>query len=500
MLIPMPNQVAKPRRGERAEAALEAEQFRLLTDFSPTMQWTARPDGSAEFFNARVLEYTGRSQAQLEGWGWRDVVHPDDWERCLARWTKAFGKGQPYEVEYRLRRRDGRYLWHLGTAMPQREGGRILRWFGSCTEIENQKRAERLREKARGALQALVQERAGAADAAGARAVAPARETGDRLRSIMMLWSDFYWETDQEHRFTVLEAGGRFDPTRFVSSRIGKTRWETPSVLPDAEGWRRHREVLAARLPFRDFETARQSEDGAVHHYLVDGEPVFDASGAFLGYRGVGREITARKLAERALAESNRQLRSFLDSMPAIAWIKDSTFRYRWLSASFCRLHGKTPEEMIGRKDVEVWPEDLARQFRKNDELALRAGGPVQFAERAPFADGSEGRWLVVKFPLPDASGAVGVAGIGFDVTDAVLEAVPENATTASPLDRLSARERQVMQLVVDGLTSAEAGERLGLSRKSVETYRSRLMAKLGIEDLPTLVKFALRHGLTTRR
>jgi DNA-binding CsgD family transcriptional regulator len=56
------------------------------------------------------------------------------------------------------------------------------------------------------------------------------------------------------------------------------------------------------------------------------------------------------------------------------------------------------------------------------------------------------------------------------------------------------------MQLIVDGRTSAEVAAQLGLSPKSVDTYRSRLMAKLNIEDLPALVKFAIRHELTTNR
>ncbi|MGI5915302.1 MAG: response regulator [Anaerolineae bacterium] len=67
-----------------------------------------------------------------------------------------------------------------------------------------------------------------------------------------------------------------------------------------------------------------------------------------------------------------------------------------------------------------------------------------------------------------------------------------------SPLMRLSVREREVLQLVVEGKSSAEIAETLALSPKTVETYRSRLMQKLGIDDLPTLVKFAIQHGLTT--
>ena len=72
------------------------------------------------------------------------------------------------------------------------------------------------------------------------------------------------------------------------------------------------------------------------------------------------------------------------------------------------------------------------------------------------------------------------------------------SARAGHPLDRLSARERQVLKLVVDGRTSLQIATQLGLSSKSVDTYRSRMMAKLGIDDLPGLVKFAIRHGITT--
>lgn len=66
------------------------------------------------------------------------------------------------------------------------------------------------------------------------------------------------------------------------------------------------------------------------------------------------------------------------------------------------------------------------------------------------------------------------------------------------PLEPLSAREREVLRYTVEGRTIAETAQQLGLSPKSVETYRSRMMTKLGIEDLPALVKFAIRHGITS--
>ena len=67
-----------------------------------------------------------------------------------------------------------------------------------------------------------------------------------------------------------------------------------------------------------------------------------------------------------------------------------------------------------------------------------------------------------------------------------------------NPIERLSARERQVLQLIVEGRSSAEVAERLSLSPKSVDTYRSRMMKKLEIDDLASLVKFAIRHGITS--
>lgn len=79
-----------------------------------------------------------------------------------------------------------------------------------------------------------------------------------------------------------------------------------------------------------------------------------------------------------------------------------------------------------------------------------------------------------------------------------VLEDYLHGRAADDPLEKLSARERQVMQLVVEGRTSAEIAALLNLSPKSIDTYRSRMMTKLAVEDLPALVKFAIRHGITT--
>ena len=125
---------------------------------------------------------------------------------------------------------------------------------------------------------------------------------------------DVYWESDAQHRFTRQEFAERLTDAPPPNSEIGKTRWEIPYVEPDEEAWRKHRAMLDAHLPFRDFELARPTPDGGKRYVSVSGMPVFDEFGRFVGYRGVGRHITDRKLAE---AEHRAHV-WFLESMDRI--------------------------------------------------------------------------------------------------------------------------------------------------------------------------------------
>ena len=133
--------------------------FRELTDAIPHMVWSTRPDGLDDYYNRRVYEYTGLSHAQLEGRRWlAAIVHPEDLERCETLWNRALAEGSRYEIEYRLRRHDGAYLWQLGTAEPLREGNRIVRWFGTLTDIDARKKAEQQVEESRLMLERALRE------------------------------------------------------------------------------------------------------------------------------------------------------------------------------------------------------------------------------------------------------------------------------------------------------------------------------------------------------
>lgn len=124
------------------------ELYALIAEATPVQLWTAQPDGRLDYVNRQVTEYFGRSEQQMKGEGWQDVVHPTDLPNTLTLWTRALAEGTPYRTEFRLQRAsDGFYRWHLGLALPVRdENGEIIRWVGSNTDIDDQKRATEVRQ------------------------------------------------------------------------------------------------------------------------------------------------------------------------------------------------------------------------------------------------------------------------------------------------------------------------------------------------------------------
>jgi PAS domain S-box-containing protein len=138
------------RELQRSQEAVRAseERFRFLADFIPPLVWASRPDGTLEYVNRRCAEYFGVPEASVIADGWWRFVHPDDLSAAAARWNEAVRSGSTYDAEYRLRRADGAWRWHLDRGSPLRgEDRAIVRWFGTCTDVDDQRRAqEALRE------------------------------------------------------------------------------------------------------------------------------------------------------------------------------------------------------------------------------------------------------------------------------------------------------------------------------------------------------------------
>lgn len=128
-----------------AEQAMRASEtlFRTLAQALPNQVWSAPPDGVLDWYNERVYSYSGHQAGELDGGRWTGMVHADDLGAAGAAWQHALATGSTYEIEFRLRDRDGNYRWHLGRALPIRDdAGTIMRWVGTNTDIEDQKAAE----------------------------------------------------------------------------------------------------------------------------------------------------------------------------------------------------------------------------------------------------------------------------------------------------------------------------------------------------------------------
>ncbi|MGA9383301.1 MAG: PAS domain S-box protein, partial [Phormidium sp.] len=136
-------QLLEKKQAARAKAEENEQYYRLLTEAIPQIVWTTKPNGLTDYFNNRWYEYTGLTIEESIGWGWQTVIHPEDQEFSHLLWLLAVETGNTYEVEYRIRAQDGTYRWYLGRGLPVRDKhGQIVRWFGTCTDIEDQKQAQ----------------------------------------------------------------------------------------------------------------------------------------------------------------------------------------------------------------------------------------------------------------------------------------------------------------------------------------------------------------------
>lgn len=120
--------------------------FRAMADNIPQLAWMARPDGFIFWYNRRWFDYTGTTLEDMQGWGWRKVQHPEHVERVVARIQRSWDTGEPWEDTFPLRGADGQYRWFLSRARPIADAaGRIVLWFGTNTDVTEQRQAEELR-------------------------------------------------------------------------------------------------------------------------------------------------------------------------------------------------------------------------------------------------------------------------------------------------------------------------------------------------------------------
>jgi PAS domain S-box-containing protein len=134
-------------RRQAEDALAESEQqLRFMANSMPQLVWVSRPDGYHEYYNQQWYEYTGTKQGSTDGEGWSELFHVDDRHHARKVWKHSLKTGEPYEIEYRLYHAPTKsYRWVIGRALPYRdESGEIIKWYGTCTDIDQQKRASKI--------------------------------------------------------------------------------------------------------------------------------------------------------------------------------------------------------------------------------------------------------------------------------------------------------------------------------------------------------------------
>jgi diguanylate cyclase (GGDEF)-like protein/PAS domain S-box-containing protein len=257
-----------------AEKALRESEERYQETFELAAIGIAHVDAGGRFTSANrwLCELLGYTKEELLGLTVKQVSHPDDKNATdEVRAKLRDGRINSFQVEKRYLRKNGSVVWvGLTVAVKRGSSGDPLYDISVVEDISARKQAE---------------------DAL--------RESEERFRSLTALSSDTFWEQDEQYRFTSVSGvdTGKITQTR-VDLILGKKRWEQDFANMSADDWAKHIAILDARQPFRDLELSRADESGKTVWIAISGEPVFDSSGAFKGYRGVGKEISERKTDE----------------------------------------------------------------------------------------------------------------------------------------------------------------------------------------------------------
>jgi len=249
------------------------------------------------------------------------------------------------------------------------------------------------------------------------------RLSEQRFRDLTSLSADWFWETDAEHRISWLSGGSAVAALFGGEMAHGKRLWEVPGMEVEPRALVEHFERLRredAQLPFFDFVISRDAGGpGSTRRtHAVKGKPHYDAAGSFLGYRGVGQDITEKRSAERALAERERRFRDVLDASGEYVWETDAGWRYTFLSERVETVLGYPRHEMIARTPREFMPLGEAQAI---DEWFAKHDARSGFRDLVHRSLTKSGRvvWQSVNcVPVFDAAGRLsGYRGTGADIT-----------------------------------------------------------------------------------
>jgi two-component system, cell cycle sensor histidine kinase and response regulator CckA len=312
------------------EAPPDGHVFKDIADAMPHMVWLAGPDGGTTYHNRRILEYAGLSAGVTLGTGWERLVHPDDVLATRATWLQSVGTGAPFETEYRLRRHDGAYRRFLARAHTQLDGcGEVVRWVGTCTDIEDQKGAE-------SRFRAIIEKSFDAVDLVGADgSLIYSSPSSVRLLGVPVeeqLGRDAFELLHPDDRNAVREVFGRLVLT--------------PGASADSVHRIRHADGRYLWLEFR------------ATNLLFDP----DLRAVVLNFR----DVSDRVAADEAMRESERRYRELFESNPHPMWVYDTeTLRFLAVNDAAVQQYGYARDEFLAMTVADIRPPE--------DVPALRA-------------------------------------------------------------------------------------------------------------------------------
>ena len=200
-----------PRKQTEDSLREDAQRFRTLAETVPQLVWTSRPDGYCDYLSSQWVEYAGIPEAQLLGNNWLlKLVHPDDRDRTFEAWQAAIAQRAPYDVEYRLLRRDGIYRWFKVRGTPLRHvDNTILEWFGTCTDIHDERTREQERQEQ------LIREQKGRASAELLNRIGPLLVSELDPQKLVEKITNIATELIHAEFGTFYHAGAAGEPNRF---------------------------------------------------------------------------------------------------------------------------------------------------------------------------------------------------------------------------------------------------------------------------------------------
>lgn len=347
--------------------------------------------------NSAFCRMLGYSEAEMLARTVLDVTHPDDVHWDLSQRQRALaGEIETYQWEKRYIHQTGRTVWAFLTCSLVRDADRKpLHFISQILDITERKQIE----------QTL-------------------RESEERFRALTALSSDWYWEQDEQFRFVQVSIQGRADDesgnslSRFL---MGKKPWELQYNNMDEQAWADHKAMHESHQPFKNLEMTRLGKDGALHYFSISALPIFDATGRFTGYRGVGRNVTDIRRMTEALRKSEAQLRQITDTVPAMIAYVDSGHRFRFHNRAYEEVFGLLHTEIDGKHMRDVLGAELYEKLRDKVDDVL-SGYPVSYQRTQKTARGDYRDYAVNYFPRygdGDEDGQViGFYSLATDITE----------------------------------------------------------------------------------